>query len=40
MIKDKLDIKFQTHKDKTDNKVFSLNLPITNGLDIVTVIFT
>ena len=38
MIKDKLDIKLYIHKDKIDDSIFSLILPDTNRLNIITVI--
>ena len=40
MIKGKLGIKFQTHKNMINNRVFSLNLQNTNELDTVAVILT
>ena len=38
MIKDELDMKLQTHKDKIDDRVFSFVLPNTNRLNVVAVI--
>lgn len=40
MIKGKLWIKPQTHKDKIYNNIFPLNLTNVNGLYTVTVIIT
>lgn len=40
MIKGKLWIKPQTHKDKIYNNIFPLNLTNINGLYTVTVIIT
>ena len=38
MIRDELDMKFKTHKDKIDDHIFSSVLPDTNKLNILTVI--
>ena len=38
MIKDELDVELWTHNDRLDDKVFSLILPNTNGLNIVTMV--
>ena len=40
MIKGKLGTKLWTYKDKIDKRVFSLILPNTNRLDIITVVLT
>ena len=39
IIKDKLDIKLYTHKDRIDGKSIFLNLTNIKGLNIVTIIF-
>ena len=38
MIRDELDMKFKTHKDKIDDHIISSVLPDTNKLNILTVI--